>query len=84
MLRSRSHRQLEPLLNRLILESELLLVDDVTTRHYAVVREGLRRKGRPLPEHDVWIAALAIQYRLELASRDAHFDQIAGLARHGW
>jgi len=84
LLRSRSQRQLEPLLNRLILESELLIVDDATTRHYAVVREGLRRKGRPLPENDVWIGALAIQHRLGVATRDEHFDEIAGLVRHGW
>ncbi|MEM9153339.1 MAG: VapC toxin family PIN domain ribonuclease, partial [Cyanobacteria bacterium P01_F01_bin.3] len=33
----------------------------------------LRVKGRPLPENDIWIAALALQYDLVLVTHDAHF-----------
>lgn len=84
LLRSRSRRQLEPLLERLVLESEVLVVDEATTHHYARAREILRRKGRPLPENDVWIAALALQHRLAIATRDQHFDELDGLVRHGW
>lgn len=82
--RSRSRRELEPLLERLVHESELLVIDDATTRHYEQVREGLRHRGRPLPENDVWIAALAVQHRLTIATLDEHFDVVAGVTRVGW
>ncbi len=82
--RSRSRRQLEELLESLLAVSEVLLIDEQTSRVYASVRERLRVAGRPLPENDVWIAALAVQHRLSLASRDAHFDAVAGLTRVGW
>lgn len=50
--RSRHRRKLEALLDSLARESDLADVDDETTRFYAVVREALRAKGRPLPEND--------------------------------
>jgi predicted nucleic acid-binding protein len=30
--------------------------------------------GRPIPANDGWIAALALQHRLSVLSRDEHFD----------
>ena len=46
---------------------------------YADVKFGLRRKGRPIPENDVWIAAIARQHDLTLLTRDGHFQEIEGL-----
>lgn len=43
---------------------------------YSAVKFGLRKKGRPIPENDVWIAAIARQHRLSLISRDAHFQEV--------
>jgi len=40
----------------------------------------LRKKGRPIPENDVWIAAVARQHGLTLLTRDVHFREIEGLA----
>lgn len=62
----------------------VLPCDVETAQHYGVIREALRAKGRPLPENDIWIAALALQYDLVLVSRDAHFDEIAGLTVLAW
>jgi tRNA(fMet)-specific endonuclease VapC len=84
LLRSRSRRQLEALLDTLVAASEVIGVDDETTRHYAAVRERLRAAGTPLPENDVWIAAIAVQHRFELASKDGHFDAVQGLTRRSW
>jgi tRNA(fMet)-specific endonuclease VapC len=41
-------------------------------------------KGRPIPENDIWIAALAHQYSLTLASNDAHFREIENLQTETW
>lgn len=55
--------------------SNVLPCDAATARVYGSVREALRRKGRPIPDNDTWIAAVALQHDLVLASRDAHFEQ---------
>jgi tRNA(fMet)-specific endonuclease VapC len=55
-----------------------------TAAAYARVRGRLRVIGRPLPENDVWIGALAIEHDLDVVSRDAHFDHIEGLRRRSW
>ena len=82
--RSKYRRTLHGLLEALIAESNVLAIELETTLAYAVVRERLRAKGKPLPENDVWISALAIQHDLDVVSRDAHFDHVAGLQRRSW
>jgi tRNA(fMet)-specific endonuclease VapC len=64
--------------------SAVLPCDADTARHYGSIKNALRAKGRPLPENDLWIAALARQHGLTLATRDAHFDEINGLALLAW
>ncbi len=62
----------------------ILACDTVTAKHYGQIRHQLRVKGRPLPENDIWIAAVAIQHGLTVVTRDAHFQEIAGLTVEGW
>lgn len=62
----------------LLSASEVLVCDLKTAEHYAEVKDHLRRRGRPIPENDVWIAALARRHGLIVASRDHHFDGIEG------
>lgn len=84
LLRSRHRQILNAFLETLVRESIVLRVDEATTEHYAEVRNELREMGRPIPENDVWIAALARQHDQPLVSRDEHFDQVARLQRLGW
>jgi tRNA(fMet)-specific endonuclease VapC len=84
LLRSRHRERLGVLLATLIQESSVLAVDLVTAEIYSQVREDLRASGRPIPENDVWIAALALQHRQPVVSRDDHFDSVPGLLRLGW
>lgn len=62
----------------------VLAPDAETARHYANIRDALRRANTPIPYHDIWIAALAEQHGLDVVSRDAHFDRISGMRRIGW
>ena len=55
--------------------------DEQTTHFYADVYAGLRKKGRPIPTNDLWIAAIALQHDLVLFDRDADFDHVPNLAR---
>lgn len=64
--------------------ARVLACDAVTGGHYGQVKLSLRRKGRPIPENDVWIAALALQHGLTLVSRDAHFMHVDGLVLESW
>src|SRR6266496_5732800 len=52
----------------------VLAVTSETSRIYADIRHELRLAGRPIPENDLWIAALTRQHGLSLLSNDAHFD----------
>jgi tRNA(fMet)-specific endonuclease VapC len=62
----------------------VLACDAHTARRYGEVKDGLRQKGRPIPESDIWIAAMALQHDLVLAARDAHFREVAGLNVEAW
>ena len=62
----------------------ILDADRHTARLYAEIREELRVNGTPIPENDIWIAALARQYHLPILSQDRHFDVVDGLRRLDW
>lgn len=71
-------------LRELAAASAVLQCDAETAAHYGEVKAGLRTKGAPIPENDIWIAALAKQHDLTLASRDEHFDVVPGIVRVAW
>ena len=54
-------------------------VSETTADYYARVYAVLRRKGRPIPTNDLWIAASALEQGLRLYSYDAHFTEVDGL-----
>jgi tRNA(fMet)-specific endonuclease VapC len=58
----------------------LLTVGMVTADRFGRVAAGLKRKGRPLPTNDIWIAAHAMEHGAELVSFDGHFAEVDGLA----
>lgn len=59
----------------------VLSADVQTTFFYADLYCYLRKKGRPIPTNDLWIAALVIQHQLTLFDRDSDFDPLPQLAR---
>jgi predicted nucleic acid-binding protein len=63
---------------------EILSVTEETAVAYAALRVALKRSGRPIPANDAWIAALALQHRLTVLSRDSHFDVVPDLQRESW
>lgn len=84
LMRSRHRRNLSWLLDSLIRESIVLRIDETTAQTYAEVRDELRTHGRPIPENDVWIAALARQHGEPVVSRDRHFEAVQGLRIVDW
>nr|WP_323257003.1 type II toxin-antitoxin system VapC family toxin [Spirulina sp. CCNP1310] len=65
-------------------DSTILVCDTETARQYGDVKNQLRLKGRPLPENDIWIAALALQHDLILVTRDTHFQAVEILQTVAW
>ena len=62
----------------------VLDIDEETTHSYAAIALELKKKGKPIPANDLWIAAVCRQHSLPLLSRDKHFDLISGLRRLDW
>lgn len=54
-------------------------VDEVTCTFYAKIYANLRRKGKPIPTNDLWIAATTLQHGYKLCSFDKHFSVIENL-----
>lgn len=70
-------REIEPI-------STIIVCDAITGDYYGQIKQSLKRKGRPIPENDIWIAATAMQHSLTLISRDAHFSEVDGLDLATW
>ena len=51
-----------------------------TADRFARIAADLRKKARPIPQNDVWIAAHAMESGGELLSFDRHFEAVSGLA----
>jgi tRNA(fMet)-specific endonuclease VapC len=81
---SRYQATYETWLQALLADVRVLSIEEETTRRYAEIALELKRKGKPIPSNDIWIASLCRQCSLPLLSRDRHFDHIDGLQRFDW
>jgi predicted nucleic acid-binding protein len=52
-----------------------------TAEQYARLFVQLKRAGKPIPDNDLWIAALSLEHDLTLITRDGHFDKLPQLRR---
>jgi tRNA(fMet)-specific endonuclease VapC len=59
----------------------VLLPGRETAEHYARLFVQLKRAGTPVPDNDLWIAALVLEQDLVLITRDQHFERIPQLLR---
>ena len=81
---SKYHDEYRAWLKEQLKHLEVLSVVPATAGHFATLRLELKQSGTPIPANDLWIAALARQHNLPIASRDAHFDSVSGLRRIDW
>ena len=51
-----------------------------TAERFGEIFASLRRRGRPIPTNDIWIAAQAIENDADLLSSDPHFGYIENLS----
>lgn len=69
-------------LNRFLAEPRVHVapVTRTTADRYSRIWAALRRKGKPIPTNDVWIAAHTMETGADLISFDPHFEHVEGLA----
>lgn len=78
--RAENHQRLERFLRRCI----VVPMTARTAQVYAEILISLRRKGRPIPTNDIWIAAACLEHDLPLATRDSDFQHVDGLVVLDW
>jgi len=69
---------------RLMGWASVLSCDANTAYQFGMTKEQLAAKGRPIPDNDMWIAAIAQQHGLTLVSRDVHFKAVENLRLESW
>lgn len=71
-------------IDRFLVGRRVLACDLGVASEYGRLRSFLRSRGKPLPENDVWIAAVALRHSLTLATRDHRFDEVPSLSTVEW
>lgn len=61
---------------------DVVRMDEETAEFYAEIYWDLKKKGRPIPSNDIWVAASAMRHGLALFTFDEHFENIDGLILH--
>jgi len=49
-------------------------IDVNTSVIYGQLKSSLKRKGTPIPENDIWIAASSVEHNIPLFTTDKHFE----------
>ena len=55
---------------------EIIPIDDMVCMSYMEIKMELKKKGKPVPDNDIWIAACAYTHNLSVATFDHHFSEI--------
>ncbi len=51
---------------------------------YGKIKAYLKSKGTPIPENDIWIAAIAKEHQLPIVTEDKHFKLIPDIEIIRW
>lgn len=76
--REENRQQLQKFLESPVVE--FIPTDETVCDRYALVLDQLKRKGRPIPTNDIWIAAHTLACGGQLLSSDQHFRNVDGLS----
>ena len=83
--KSRRQRQLLELYHQVIGQMEEILPITLTVAEkFAEIEVKLRKKGKPIPVNDMWVAALALVRGAVLITNDEHFTYVDDLNVENW
>jgi tRNA(fMet)-specific endonuclease VapC len=71
-------------IEKIVMSGVVLGCNIDTARWYGRIAAQLKTIGRPIPQNDIWIAAIARQYELTMLTRDKHFENVDGLVVESW
>lgn len=71
-------------IKRFVHRCSIFSVNEDTAEFYSTIKAELTKKGNPIPENDIWIAATARQNNLTLITGDGHFDKVQHLMTEKW
>jgi tRNA(fMet)-specific endonuclease VapC len=84
-LRERTATLLERIEDTLLPNLPLLPFDASAARRYGEIRAELERRGTPIGDADVRIAAIALAHGLKVVTgNERHFRQVPGLETENW
>lgn len=78
-LNSKKHNTNVPLLHNFINSCSILETNILVAEQYGEIRLQLKLSGKPIPENDIWIAALCVVNEIPLFTFDKHFAFIKNL-----
>jgi tRNA(fMet)-specific endonuclease VapC len=59
---------------------QIVTLTITTAERFGEIFASLRKRGKPIPTNDIWIAAQAVETRSGLLSFDSHFREVDGLS----
>jgi len=68
-----------PRFESFIADCQVLDTVEPVASEYFEIKKHLKVRGFPIPENDIWIAAICKVYDLPIFTRDAHFSNIPSL-----
>lgn len=71
-------------IKRFVHRCSVFSVNEDTAEFYSTIKAELTKKGNPIPENDIWIAAAARQNNLTLVTGDGHFEKVQHLMTEKW
>lgn len=60
---------------------EILDIKEDTSLIFAEIQLDLKRRGKPIPTNDLWIASQCMETGAILLTGDAHFDYLPGIRK---
>jgi tRNA(fMet)-specific endonuclease VapC len=82
--RAQRRQEQRAYIHDLLTYAVVLFADHDTTEMYGQLKAELAQLGKPIPDNDLWIAAMARQHDLPLATMDAHFTHVPRLKTLAW
>lgn len=62
-----------------ISQVETIEINEETAVFYGKIKSQLKIDGKPIPENDIWIAAISAQHKVDLVTNDKHFKNVKSL-----
>ena len=66
-------------INEFVSKITIVEVTIETSKIYGKIRANLKKQGTPIPENDIWIAAIALQNNYTLVTNDKHFIHVKNI-----